>query len=142
MSKVSCLNNYSIVNEQERIYLNKATKMRLKMMPEILSSIKETRADLRKSGVKYPKISNSDAVDLYTRINGKNRKLVTYMLKKRNSDGTRMYSVIDIINELGRVNRRIVMEKLQPAQARKLYEDALQEKLNEFGNLKQSKSKS
>ena len=132
----------SIVNEQERIYVNKATKMRLKMMPEILSSIKETRADLRKSGVKHPKISNFDAVDLYTRINGKNRKLVNYMLKKRNSDGTRMYSVTDIINELNKVNKRVVIERLKPSQTRKLYEDVLQEKVNEFGNLKQIKIKS
>ena len=132
----------SIVNEQERIYLKKATKMRLKMMPEILSSIKETRADLRKSGVKRPKISNFDAVDLYTRINGRNKKLVNYMLKKRNPDGTQMYSVTDIINELSKVNKRIITEKLKPAEIRKLYEDALQDKVNNFGNLKQTKIKS
>ena len=130
----------SIVNEQERIYVNKATKMRLKMMPEILASIKETRADLRKNGVKHPRISNFDAVDLYTRINGNNKKLISYMLKKHNTDGVRMYNVIDIIEELAKVNRRVIYEKLKPAQARLLYEDVFQAKVNEFGKLKKQKS--
>lgn len=130
----------SVVNEQERVYVSKATKMRLKMMPEILASIKETRADLRKNGIKRPKISNFDAVDLYTRINGNNKKLVNYMLKKRNTDGRRMYNVIDIIEELGKVHKRIILEKLKPAQARVLYDDVFQSKVNEFGKLKGQKS--
>ena len=130
----------SIVNEQEKIYVNKATKMRLKIMPEILLSIKETRADLRKKGVKRPKISNFDAVDLYTRINGNNKKLVNYMLKKRNTDGTRIFNVIDIMGELGKVHKRIIQERLKPAQARVLYEDVLQSKVNEFGKLNGKKN--
>ena len=64
------------------------------------------------------------------------------MLKKRNPDGTQMYSVTDIINELSKVNKRIITEKLKPAEIRKLYEDALQDKVNNFGNLKQTKIKS
>ncbi len=128
--------NPNIVNEQENIYKNKATKMRLKMLPEILGSIKDTRAADRAKGIKHPKISNYDAVDLYTRIDGKNRKLVNYMLKKRNIDGTRMFNVNDIINEIGKVHKRVILERLKPMQAKELYEETYQAKLNEFGKLK------
>ena len=129
----------SIVAEQENIYTNKATKMRLKMLPEILASIKDTRASQRAEGIKRPKISNYNAVDLYTRIEGRNKKLVNYMLKKRNSDGTRMFNVNDIIEELGKSHARIILEHLKPAQARELYEEAYQAKLNEFGKLTPAK---
>ena len=41
--------------------------------------------------------SNNDALTLCSKINGKNRKLIKYMLQKRNSDKTRMFEVKDII---------------------------------------------
>ena len=129
----------NIVAEQENLYTNRATKMRLKMLPEILASIKDTRASQRAEGIKRPKISNYDAIDLYTRIDGRNKKLVNYMLKKRNSDGTRMFSINDIMTELGKSHKRIILEHLKPAQARELYEEAYQAKLNEFGKLTPAK---
>jgi hypothetical protein len=133
----------SIVNEQEKIYTNKATKMRVRMLPEILASIKDTRADNRSLGIK-PKVSNSDAVDLYTRINGKNKKLVNYMLKKRNSDGKRIFDVKSIIDALGSVHKKVIIERLKPAETKARYEEFYQEQLNTYGKLtrvKKNKSK-
>ena len=131
----------NIVNEQEKIYTNKATKMRIKMLPEILDSIKDTRAAQRAEGIKRPQISNYDAISLYTRIDGKNKKLINYMLKKHNSDGTRMFNINDILNEIGKVHKRVILEHLKPAQARELYEEAYQTKLNQYGKLKPVKNK-
>jgi len=125
----------SIVKEHENIYTNKATKMRIKMLPEILASIKDTRAAQRAKGIKHPKISNYDAVDLYTRIDGRNRKLVNYMLKKRNPDGTRMFNINDIMDELLVSHKKIILERLKPAEAKALYEEAYQNKLNEYGKI-------
>ena len=74
-----------------------ATKMRLNMLPEIFASIADTRKADRAVGKRRINSSNKDALNLYLKINGNNKKLVNYMLKKRNVDGTRMFEVKDII---------------------------------------------
>ena len=126
----------SVVKEHERIYTEKATKMRIKLLPEILASIKETRADKRAMGIKHPKVSNFDAVDLYTRIDGKNRKLINYMLKIRDSEGKRIFDVLDIIEVLRGVHGQVILGKLKPAEAKALHEQFYQEQLNTYGKVK------
>ncbi len=132
----------NIVAEQERIYANKATKMRLDMLPEILSSIKDTRAADKAVGIKKANVSNSDAVDLYTRINGYNRKLVNYMLKQRNTDGTRMFTVPDIMQTLGRANRKVILGKMKQKEEKAYYEHLYQAKLEQYGKLRTPKKQS
>jgi hypothetical protein len=89
--------------------------MRLGMLPEIFASIKETRVNERAKGTfsRHKSVSNERAADLYRRINGKNKKLVNFMLKKTNEDGTRAYSINDILDTLAEANRSILQGKSQ-----------------------------
>ena len=98
------------LDEQKSDYAKKATKMRLNMLPEIFASIKETRAADRANGIKS-KYSNKDALALYEKINGKNKKLVNYMLKKRNADGTRKFNIKDIITTLDDAEKQVIQNK-------------------------------
>jgi hypothetical protein len=127
-------------DNQRAIYEKNATKMRLKLLPEIFDSIKETRAADRMAGRKV-KTSNSDAVNLYSMIKGRNRKLVNYMLKKRNVDGTRMFNVKDIIELLNKSEKTIVdMKAKNPdfrAKDAKMYYDAIHaDMVNSYGKVK------
>lgn len=138
------------LSEQSRIYADKATKMRLSMLPEIFESIKDTRAAERAKGTfsKSKSVSNSDAVDLYTRINGKNKKLVNYMLKKRNADGTRMFNVRDIIDTLADANREVLkgkagstkLNRFSAKDERAIYESFFEQKVAEHGKLQKTKT--
>ena len=138
------------LSEQSRIYADKATKIRLSMLPEIFESIKETRAAERAKGTfsKSKSVSNSDAVDLYTRINGKNKKLVNYMLKKRNADGTRMFNVRDIIDTLADANKEVLkgkagstkLNRFSAKDERAIYENIFEQKVSEYGKLKRSET--
>lgn len=138
------------LSEQSGIYADKATKMRLGMLPEIFESIKETRAVERAKGTfsKSKSVSNAEAVDLYTRINGKNKKLVNYMLKKRNADGTRMFSVRDIMETLKDANKEILKGKANSTKAnrftakdeRAIYEGIFEQKVAEHGKLQRTRS--
>lgn len=101
-------------NEQERVYAEKATKMRASMLPDIFESIKVTRAEAKAAnGGKLPKgfVTAEDALQLYTRINGKNKKLVKYMLEqtKVNKEGkkVRAFTVNDIVTKLDDANKQI-----------------------------------
>lgn len=89
---------------QQEIYSENATKMRLKLLPEIFNSIKETRQADRINGKKKSASSNTDAIKLYKLINGKTRKLVRYMLLKRDNNGEKLFEVKDIINYLNKHN--------------------------------------
>ncbi len=115
--------------EQKRDYANRANKMRLNMLPEIFASIKETRAADRANGIKS-KYSNQDALHLYEKINGKNRKLVNYMLKKRNADGTRKFNIKDIITTLEDTEQQVINNKKV---ARKIYDK--QSERNLYNNI-------
>jgi len=99
------------LEKQHDEYTKKATAMRLKLLPEIFDSIKETRITDKQVGKIKHNSSSNDAVTLYTAINGKNRKLVKYMLQKRNADKTRMFEVKDIITFLEKANKQIRKQK-------------------------------
>ena len=136
--------------EQSGLYADKATKMRLSLLPEIFESIKETRAAERANGTfnRSKSVKNEDAVDSYTRINGKNKKLVNYMLKKRNADGTRMFSVKDILDTLADANREIIigqnnstkLNRFTAKDERAIYENIFEQKVTEFGKLQRARS--
>lgn len=135
----------NVYADQSRVYANKATKMRLSMLPEIFDSIKETRAVARKNGTfnKRTTEKNEDALDLYQRINGKNKRLVNYMLKVRNDDGTRKYTVKDIITTLSDTSKKVHQEKMsapkdRPFRAKDekaLYDILLDEQVAKYGKL-------
>lgn len=138
-----------VMEEQKSIYANNATKMRAGMLPEIFASIKETRAMERANGTfkKHSSVSNEEAVDLYRRINGKNKKLVNYMLKKTDANGNRMFSVRDIMETLADANRSILEGQRNSTKAnrftakdeRAIYDSILAGKIEEFGKLKSKK---
>ena len=141
----------NVYADQSKVYANKATKMRLNMLPEIFDSIKETRAAARKNGTfnKRTTEKNEDALDLYQRINGKNKRLVNYMLKVRNEDGTRKYTVKDIVNTLSETSKTVRQEKMaapkdKPFRAKDekaMYDILADEQIAKYGKLHQAKSK-
>lgn len=134
--------------DQSKSYERGATKMRLNMLPEIFDSIKETRAQKRVAGTfnKHKSESNADAVTLYNMINGKNKRLVNYMLKVRNQDGSRVYSVKDIISTVGESEKSIRMSKLRgnpisSTDTKALYANMLNEHIAQRGKLPRAKKK-
>lgn len=134
--------------DQSRTYERSATKMRLSMLPEIFESIKETRAQKRAAGTfsKHKSESNADALTLYNMINGKNKKLVNYMLKVRDENGSRIYSVKDIIATVGEKEKAIRTAKLQgtpipSAEAKSIYTNMLDEQIAQHGKLPRAKKK-
>lgn len=134
--------------DQSISYTRGATKMRLSMLPEIFESIKDTRAQKRAMGTfnKHKSESNADALELYGMINGKNKRLVNYMLKVRNEDGTRMYTVKDIISTVGEKEKSLRMAKYQgnpvsPADAKAMYNNMLVAQIAEHGKLPRAKKK-
>ena len=137
------------LSDQSRSYERGATKMRLGMLPEIFASIKETRAQKRAAGTfsKHKSESNADALALYQMINGKNKRLVNYMLKVRGEDGNRLYSVKDIISTVGETEKSIRMAKLSketkftPADAKAIYTTMLDEQVAQHGKLPRAKKK-
>ncbi len=117
-----------------------ATKMRLNMLPEIFASIADTRKADRAVGKRRINSSNKDALNLYLKINGNNKKLVNYMLKKRNVDGTRMFEVKDIIAMIDKAEAKIKAEKkLNPnyraRDARRYYNHLQEAKVQQYGKL-------
>ena len=133
-----------VLKDQKREYAIKATKMRMNMLPEIFASIKETRAADRKAGRKL-NVSNKDAYGLYSIINGRNKKLVNYMLKKRNADGTRMFDIKDIITTVSAAEKKVRMDKYaapktyKAADAKAYYAELLDSKIQQYGKLEHSK---
>ena len=132
--------------EQKRDYAIKATKMRMQMLPEIFDSIKETRAAERAAGKKLS-VSNKDALDLYSLVKGRNKKLVNYMLKKRNADGTRMYNIKDIIKTVEQAETKVHKDKIaspktyKAADAKAFYSTLLDAQIQEHGKIEKSKRK-
>jgi len=132
------------LERQEETYSQNATKIRLNLLPEIFDSIKETRKVDREVGKLKSKSSNKDAVELYKRINSHNRRLVRYMLKKRNVDGTRMFEVKDIIEFIDKANARILEKKqanpnFRAKDAKEHFEHLYDSKIREYGKLKRVK---
>lgn len=120
--------------------------MRLKLLPEIFDSIKDTRK-MQKSAGKKPSIKNRDALKLFSRINGKNRKLVNYMLKQTDSDGNRIYDIKDIIYRLDLVEQKIFNLKsakgkeFKAADAKRVCDYEYETIINRYGKLKRTKKK-
>jgi hypothetical protein len=137
--------------DQSRTYERKATKMRLSMLPEIFDSIKETRADKRAKGMfsKTKTESNSDALGLYQKINGNNKRLVNYMLKVRNEEGKRIYSVKDIIGKIDETEASIRSAKsaatkdspYKAQESKNLYNNILNEQIAQNGKLPRASKK-
>ena len=134
------------VEKQEEIYSKNATQMRLKLLNEIFDSIKDTRKTDKAVGKLKSQSSNKDAVELYKRISGRNRKLVRYMLLKRNVDGTRMFEVKDIIKFIDKADAKIAKMKesnpeFKSKDAKAYYDHLFETKIQEYGKIKRTKKK-
>lgn len=123
------------------IYSANATKMRLNMLPEIFASIADTRKTDRAVGKLRSNSSNKDAITLFSKINGSNKKLVNYLLKKRNADNSRMFEIKDIITILDKAEARIAKDKkanpeYRARDARRYYNHLYEAKLEQYGKVK------
>ena len=123
-----------------------ATKIRLGMLPEIFSSIADTRKTDRAAGKYRINSSNKDVLDLYLLVNGNNKKYVNYLLKKRNVDNTRMFEVKDIISMIRKAEAKIQQEKKTNPQyrardARKYYNHLYESKIQQYGKVKRQVNK-
>lgn len=135
------------LEQQKRDYTIKATKIRMSLLPEIFESIKDTRKIDKLVGKTKIMSSNKDALELYEKINGKNKKLVNYMLKKRNVDGTRLYEVKDIINVLDKAEGHITKLKqanpeFKTQDAKAYYDKLLDAQIQQNGKLPRTMKKS
>ena len=95
---------------QKDRYSQKATLIKLNLLPDIFESISATRKSQRISG-KTPNVKNSDAIKLYEKIQGKNRKLVRYMLNKTDENNNRIFSINDIVTVIDNAENKIAVEK-------------------------------
>ena len=131
---------------QQETYKNEAMVMRLRLLPEIFDSITDTRKVQRASGLR-PKVESKDAVKLYSRINGKNRKLVNYMLKQKNSLGHRLFDVKDILKQLDILDQRAANLKaakgkeFKAQDAKAIYLNKFDELFEQYGKLKRKSKK-
>ena len=130
-------------DKQADNYDAKATAMRLKMLPDIFESISATRKLQRAAG-KRPNVENKDAVALYERIKGKNRKLVRYMLKQTDSENNRIFNLKEIIKLIDNAEAKIAQNKkanpqYRAADAKAYYEEIFQNMIEKHGKLKRFK---
>lgn len=128
---------------QTKDYDIKATAMRLKMLPEIFDSISATRKLQRAAGNR-PNVENRDALKLYERIKGRNRKLVRYMLKQTDSENNRIFNLKEIVKLIDNAEAKIAQEKktnpqYRASDARAYYEEIFQNMVSEYGKLKRTK---
>jgi len=134
-----------MLERQQGTYSENATKMRLNLLPEIFRSISETRKVDRLVGKTYGSSSNYDAVKLYKRINRNNKKVVNYMLKKRNVDGSRMYDVKSIIALLDKSEKRIAVAKkgnpeFKSNEVKAFYNNIYDNMIEQYGKVKPLRS--
>ena len=127
--------------KQNDLYTKNATKIRLSMLPEIFTSIVDTRKADRAIGKKHSRSANKDVLKLYLKINGSNKKLVNYLLKKRKADNTRMFEVKDIIAILDNAESKIAQDKkinpeYRARDARRYYNYLYESKVEQFGKVK------
>lgn len=131
-------------NHQQEDFSKNATQIRMSMLPEIFASIADTRKVDRMVGKMKSNSSNKDALVLYSKINGQNRKFVNYMLKKRNADNTRMFEVKDIIAVLNKAEARIANDKkfnsnYRAKDAKAYYNHLFDAKIEQYGKVKRQK---
>ena len=132
-------------DRQKVEFADKATKMRFAMLPEIFASIADTRKADRFIGKKKILSSNKDALDLYKRINGNNKKFINYLLKKRNVDNSRMFEVKEIIAMIDKAEAKIAAAKkadpnYRARDARKYYNHLYEAKIQQYGKLTRPKN--
>ena len=133
-------------NSQQEEFSKNATKIRMSLLPEIFASIADTRKMDRMIGKTRNQSSNKDALTLYSKINGHNRKFVNYMLKKRNVDNSRMFEVRDIIAILEKAESKIADNKrlnlnYRAKDAKAYYNHLFDAKIEQYGKLKRAKTK-
>ena len=131
-------------NHQQEDFSKKATQIRMSMLPEIFASIADTRKVDRMVGKMKSGSSNKDALVLYSKINGQNKKFVNYMLKKRNEDDTRMFEVQDIIAVLDKAEAKIANDKklnsnYRAKDAKAYYNHLFDAKIEQYGKVKRQK---
>ena len=134
------IGNKTFEKQQEEFHKN-ATKIRLNMLPEIFASIADTRKTDKLVGKLKSNSANKDVLNLYTKINGNNRKLVNYLLKKRNADKSRMFEVKDIIDIINKAEAKIAKDKkVNPAyrakDAKAYYNHLYEAKIEQYGKAK------
>ncbi|MCR5265791.1 MAG: hypothetical protein K6E29_04265 [Cyanobacteria bacterium RUI128] len=130
------------LEKQKGIYSDKATAIRLKLLPEIFDSVSATRKESSALGQR-PTVENRDAVKLYEKIQGKNRKLVRYMLKKTDSEGKRCFDVKEITRVIDDADKHILdMKKEDPSfrakDAKSYYDELYNSMVDEYGTLKRT----
>lgn len=103
------------IQEQIGDYSKKATKMRNQFLNEMFNSVAETRAQQRAQGIKRPTISNADVLEVYEKINGKNKKLFKYLLNSRKENGEREFNLKQISKILEEVKRNRP-QKINPSE--------------------------
>lgn len=133
------------LEKQKGIYSAKATAIRLKLLPDMFESVAATRKEQSALGQK-PTVGNKDAVKLYEKLQGKNRKLVRYMLKKTDSEGKRCFDIKDIIKVVEDADNHIVgMKKENPffraKEAKNYYDELYNSMVEEYGTLKRTSAK-
>ena len=134
------------LKDQQHDYTVSAMVMRLKLLPEIFESIKDTRK-MQKMAGQRPNVENKDAIKLYSRINGKNRKLVNYMLKQTDSEGHRIYNMKEILAKLDLIEAKV--SNLKSAKGKDfnskdtkiVYQNEYEKLFEQYGKLKRAKKK-
>lgn len=126
--------------KQQAEYTEKATAMRLKLLPEMFNSVADTRKEQKALGIK-PQVENRDVIKLYLKVQTRNKKLVNYMLKKTDADNKRVFDVKDIIQVVNSADKRIAEMKKQDsyfrAKTAKTYYDELHKSMVEqYGDLR------
>lgn len=133
------------LDKQKAQYDKQATKIRLSLLPEIFESIKSSRKLERDLGVKTPTIANKDAIKLYERINGNNRKLIRYMLLKTKSktDDTKLFTVKDILRVLDKAEEEIpIYKSIDSAyKPRTYYNEIFDKYVDQYGKVSRRKKK-
>ena len=131
-------------DRQKVEFADKATKMRFNMLPEIFMSISETKKANKIIGKRTMNSSNKDALALYSRINGNNKKFINYLLKKRNINNTRMFEVKQIIEMIDKAEAQIKKQKAanpnyRARDARRYYNHLYEAKIQQYGKVTRPK---
>lgn len=129
--------------KQQGLYNKKATVIKLKLLPDIFESITKTRKSDRINGLK-PSVENKDAVKLYEKIQGKNKKLVRYMLKQTDENNNKIFNVKDIIKLVDESETKIALEKknnpdFKAKDAKNYYDNLYDSMIERYGEIKKTK---
>jgi hypothetical protein len=96
--------------KQYENYTQNATGMRLKLLPDIFSAISKEASEARKQG-KPVSVKRQNALVLYKKINDRNRKMIRYMLKQTNKDGSKTFSLKNIIRTIDEIETEIATRR-------------------------------